>query len=110
EGDRISLAKAKILEFGVTAVPVLDEEHRPVGIVSLRDLLANGEARATSPAQVVSGSATLREGARGLAEKDVHRLRVGDDHGVAIGIVSSVDFVRAFIGSAPRHPAPFAAY
>jgi uncharacterized protein (TIGR02284 family) len=110
EGDRLSLAKAKILEFGVTAVPVLDDEHRPVGIVSLRDLLGNGEPKATSPAQVVAGRATIREGARILAEADVHHLVVVDDGGVAIGIVSSVDFVRAFSGAPPRHPAPFAAY
>jgi uncharacterized protein (TIGR02284 family) len=110
EGDRLALAKTKILEFGVTAVPVLDDEHRPVAMVSLRDLIAEGEPTATSPARVVAGSATLREGARVLAEADVHHLVVVDDRGVAIGIVSSIDFARAFVGSAPRHPAPFAAY
>ena len=38
QGDRLSLARRHILQFGVTAVPVLDETHRPVGVVSLRDL------------------------------------------------------------------------
>jgi uncharacterized protein (TIGR02284 family) len=110
EGDRLALAKAKILEFGVTAVPVLDDEHRPVAVVSLRDLVAHGEPVATSPARVVKGSATIREGAKVLAEAGVHHLVVVDEQGVALGMVSSVDFVRAFSGVAPRHPAPFAGY
>jgi uncharacterized protein (TIGR02284 family) len=110
EGDRLALAKSKILEFGVTAVPVLDDQHRPVGIVSLRDLMTGDEPTATCPARVVKGSATIREGARALADEDVHHLVVVDDGGVAIGIVSSVDFVRAFSGIVARHPTPFGGY
>jgi CBS domain-containing protein len=44
EGDRRSMARGQILRFGVTAVPVLDDGHRPVGIVSLRDLPLEGDA------------------------------------------------------------------
>jgi uncharacterized protein (TIGR02284 family) len=109
EGERLSLAKSKILEFGVTAVPVLDDEHRPVGVVSLRDLMRD-EPMATSAARVVKGSATIREGAKSLAEADVHHLVVVDDEGVAIGMVSALDFVRAFSGIVARHPAPFGGY
>ena len=44
EGDRADLALQPILDFGITVVPVLDEDHRPVGTVSLRDLVNPNEA------------------------------------------------------------------
>jgi CBS domain-containing protein len=109
DGDRLSLARAKIVEFGVTAVPILDDEHKPVGVVSLRDLAGN-EPRATRPARVVRGDASLEEGARALANSGLHHLVVVDGGGTAIGIVSAVDFVRAFVGDQATHPAPFARF
>jgi CBS-domain-containing membrane protein len=108
EGDRLSLARGKIIEFGITAVPVLDEDHRPVGIVSLRDLGNDGDrVRASSPVRVVRGGATVEDGARALAEYDLHHLVVVDDAGVAIGMVSAVDFVRALVGAPATHPRAF---
>ena len=58
EGDRLSLARGKLLEFGVTAIPVLDDEHKPVAIVSLRDLdHADERLPANGPVRVVRGAA-----------------------------------------------------
>ena len=108
EGDRLSLARGKILEFGVTAVPVLDEEHRPVAIVSLRDLAhADERPRTSGPVRVVRGGATVEDGARALAEYGLHHLVVVDDGGVAIGMVSAIDFVRALVGAPVAHPPAF---
>jgi CBS-domain-containing membrane protein len=104
------MSRAKILEFGVTAVPVLDEEHKPVGVISLRDLSRPGEPHMSTPARVVRGSASIEEGARTLANADVHRLVVVDDAGVAIGMVSAVDFIRALTGTPAHHPSRFGAY
>src|SRR5262245_31322457 len=57
EGDRLALARAQILKFGVTAVPVLDEAHRPVGLVSLRDLQGEDpQLSAYSPVCIVRAS------------------------------------------------------
>ena len=110
EGDRLTMARSKIIEFGVTAIPILDEDHQPVGVVSLRDLDSVGHVEPSSPVQVVKSSATLEEGARRLVDSGMHHLVVVDDDGLAVGMVSAVDFVRAFIGEATTHPAAFAAF
>lgn len=111
ERDRISLARGKILEFGVTAVPILDDEHRPVGVVSLRDLAHVDERpRAAGPVRVVRASASVDEGARELAAYGMHHLVVVDDSGVAVGMVSAIDFVRALVGLPVSHPHAFERY
>ena len=111
EGDRVSLARGKILEFGVTAVPVLDDEHKPVGVVSLRDLAhADERPRSTGPVRMVRGTASVDEGARELASYGMHHLVVVDDGGVAIGMVSAIDFVRALVGLPVSHPQAFERY
>lgn len=108
DGDRATLARRYILDFGVTAVPVLDETHRPVGIVSLRDLEREGEdVEAKGDVVCVRDTEEVSSAARKLAETDFHHLVVVDDAGVAVGMVSSVDFVRALLGMAPRHPKAF---
>ena len=109
EGDRLSLAKPKILEFGITAVPVLDVDHRPVGVVSLRDL-EHAEPKMSAPALTVRASDAIPDAARALGESGVHHLVVVDDGGVAVGMVSAVDFVRALVGLPAQHPKPFREY
>ena len=110
-GDRPSLARGKLLEFGVTAVPVLDDEHRPAGIVSLRDLAHADEGRTvTEPVRVVQGGASVEDGARILAEHGTHQLVVVDKGGRAIGMVSAVDFVRGLLGVPAEHPRAFDRY
>ncbi len=109
DGDRVSLARRQIIDFGVTAVPVLDETHRPVGVVSLRDL-AGEEGEHFEPSgkvATVKATASVEEGAKQLAESDYHHLVVIDEKGVAVGMVSSLDFLRALLGLSPRHPAKF---
>jgi len=111
-GDRVSLARRHIIDFGVTAVPVLDETHRPVGVVSLRDLTGDEGERFEPSGNVatIKASASVDEGARALAEGDYHHLVVVDDDGVAVGMVSALDFLRALVGLAPRHPAKFESF
>jgi CBS domain-containing protein len=107
-GDRPSLARGKLLEFGVTAVPVLDDEHRPAGLVSLRDLAHTDEGPCEpEPVRTVHGTASVEEGARTLAEYGTHQLVVVDEGGRAIGMVSAVDFVRGLLGVPASHPQAF---
>jgi CBS domain-containing protein len=107
-GDRPSLARAKLLEFGVNAVAVLDDEHRPAAIVSLRDLAHADEGRSEEePVRIVNGTASVEDGARKLAEYGTHQLVVVDDAGHAIGMVSAVDFVRGLLGVPAAHPRAF---
>jgi CBS-domain-containing membrane protein len=108
-GDRVSLARRRIIEFGVTAVPVLDETHRPVGIVSLRDLAGDEGERfePTGEVATVRASEPVDAAARKLAESGYHHLVVVDDDGIAVGMVSSLDFLREMVGLSPQHPEAF---
>lgn len=108
EGDRLAMVRSKILAFGVTAIPVLDDDHRPVGVVSLRDFEGDEPVKASSPARVLRSDMSVAEGARQLADSDLHHLVVVDDHGVAVGMVSAIDFVRALVGLPSKHPQAFA--
>lgn len=110
EGDRLSMVRSKILAFGVTAVPVLDEDHRPVGIVSLRDFESDEPVQASSPVRVLRSDMSVVDAARILANSGMHHLVVVDDHGVAVGMVSAVDFVRALVGLPSVHPQAFATF
>lgn len=109
EGDRLTLARSKILELGITAVPILDDAHRPVGVVSLRDLHRDPVVVST-PVHTVPASTSVFDAARALGRLDVHHLVVVDARGVAVGMVSAVDIVRDLAGLEPRHPAAFDRY
>jgi len=110
-GDPVDMALLGILSLGITAAPVVDPERRPVGVVSLRDLVgASGVSvgeRMTSPADTVPGDMPIDEAARALAQRDRHRFVVVDAEGRAAGVVSSLDLLRAVLGLPPRHPAAF---
>lgn len=111
-------------EWNVSAVPVLDEARRVVGIVSEADLLPTevfrdraprlGEERPllaglakagagtaqelmTAPAVTVHAEAPLAEAARSMAVRGVKRLPVVDDEGALQGIVSRVDLLKVFL-------------
>jgi CBS domain-containing protein len=74
EGVSTEAIRDLVLAMGITAVPVLDGDRRPTGVLSLRDLLGvdAGNARPSRPAVTVSEKATLEEAARALARTDYH--------------------------------------
>lgn len=98
-----------ILEFGVTAVPVLDAEDRPVGVTSLRDLVRSGpsEAPVTSPATTVALNASVASAAETMATTGRHHLVVVGADGKAVGMVSTLDVIRAMLGYPVKHPSTF---
>lgn len=100
-----------ILALGITGAPVVDEKGRPVGVVSLHDLVSRTGARAadlmTSPAATVHVDAPIAEAGRLLAETGYHRLVVVDWEGRAVGVVSSLDVIRGLMGLPAAHPAAF---
>ena len=105
-GDRLEVARRPMLDLGLTAVPILDEEHRPVGVVTLRDLSEDRRDRhASGDVRTISESAEVDEAARLLVAADVHHLIVVDARGAAVGMISSMDVVRALVGAPPKHPA-----
>ncbi|ANZ14211.1 CBS domain-containing protein [Streptomyces noursei] len=93
-------------EYDITAVPVVDDDGRPVGVVSEADLLrrqlskagaANAEAIMTSPAVVARPEWSVVEAARTMEQRKVKRLPVIDDGGRLIGVISRSDLVQLFL-------------
>ncbi|GAA0933063.1 CBS domain-containing protein [Streptomyces thermoalcalitolerans] len=112
--------------WDVSAMPVLDDSGRVIGVVSEADLLRKEEFRAdepgrpgrtqrpadeakaeaatagelmTAPAVTVHPDAGLGRAARLMAQRDVKRLPVVDDDGVLTGIVSRSDLLKVFLRS-----------
>ncbi len=107
---RTDLARGPILSFGITAVPVLDDEHRPIGMVSLRDLAGTSRPEPTGPVDVMESSLGVTEAATQFARTGRHHFVVVDGAGRALGMVSALDVLRALVGEPARHPAPFPAF
>ncbi|MCZ4514014.1 CBS domain-containing protein [Streptomyces sp. ActVer] len=111
-------------EWKVSALPVVDDGHRVVGVVSEADLLLKEEFRdgdpdgyarprrpedlakagartaeelMTAPAVTVRSGASLAQGARIMARHRVKRLPVVDGDGVLKGIVSRGDLLGVFL-------------
>ncbi|MGI5256106.1 CBS domain-containing protein [Streptomyces angustmyceticus] len=93
-------------EYDITAVPVLDEDERPVGVVSEADLLrrqiaklgaTTAEAIMTSPAVVARPEWSVVEAAKTMEKRKVKRLPVVDDTGRLIGVISRSDLVQLFL-------------
>lgn len=116
----------KLAERGISAVPVVDQHGRVVGIVSEADLLhkvefsghephlnlleskrrrtarskAAGEyARElmTTPVVTISADASLTAAARMMDDERVKRLPVVNDQGHLVGIVSRRDLLRVYL-------------
>ena len=108
----------------VTAVPVVDDGNRVIGVVSEADLLPKvefhgrriglieqmerlgdtaraGSVRAedlmTSPAVTVRAQVPLPQAARLMAARQVKRLPVVDTEGRLLGIVSRADLLKVFL-------------
>lgn len=109
--DSLEQVRESILAMGVTGAPVLDEDRRPLGFVSLRDLVArhgvNAAELMTSPAQTIAHDTTVAASAHQMAEGRLHSLVVIDGHGRAVGIVSAGDLLRELVDLPPLHPAAF---
>ncbi|WP_431961457.1 CBS domain-containing protein [Actinacidiphila sp. bgisy160] len=117
---------AKLLaERDVTAVPVVDEGNRPVGVVSEADLLrkeagqpdpagllparhprpgersriaaTTAEGLMSSPPVVARPEWSVVEAARIMEHRGVKRLPVVDETGRLVGVVSRADLLRVFL-------------
>ena len=109
--DTAASALSGLLAFGIYGAPVVDSEQRPVGVVSLRDLVAKEGAtvteRMSSPAAVVRADARISDAARLIAQTGYRRLVVIDEQSRAVGMLSAVDVIRGLVGLPVQHPAAF---
>jgi len=132
-GASLREAAAELMAHHVSSLPVVDEEDRPIGVLSLHDIvralgplppshaadaptvysgaLAPHEVRALlsdlriddieggvqtcmTPAVIsCSADTSVREAARIMASRSVHRVFVVDDEQRLLGVVSSMDVV-----------------
>ncbi len=107
QGAKRDEALAAILGFGITAAPVVDDAGRPIGITSMRDLVEDGRTQVSTPAVSIPANASIDEAAQLMAESGHHHLVVVGSDGRVVGIVSSLDIVRALVGLPPKRPAAF---
>jgi hypothetical protein len=100
-----------LLAFGIYGAPVVDSAQRPVGVVSLRDVVAGQGAtvaeRMSSPAVAVREDARISDAAKLIAETGYRRLVVVDDANRVVGMLSAVDVIRGLVGLPVQHPAAF---
>lgn len=111
DADRV---RRYLVALGITGAPVVDKDHHPEGFVSLRDLMDAHEQpvlmRMSAPPDCIDADATIEHAADVLAERNRHHLVCIDEQGRAIGMVSSIDIVRALRGHAVPHPDSFPHY
>jgi CBS domain-containing protein len=82
----------------VGCVPIIDQDRRPLGIVTKLDVLETlGEERKTARdimmphARSLEASATVAEAAILMSAERIHHIFVVDDDRTLIGLVSSLD-------------------
>jgi CBS-domain-containing membrane protein len=109
EGNRPEVARKFILDFGITAVPVLDSDHKPIGVISLRNLAdpRSPEPQVSKPAKTIGVNEPVSAAARALVDGNVHHLVVVAPEGRAVGMISTLDVIRAFLELPPSHPKAF---
>ncbi len=103
-------ALEQLRSFGVGAAPILDENGKPLGVVSLRDRLEADRCVQdvmTRPVACVAMSSTVEAAAEQMARGDRHHLVVVDGTGAAVGMLSTLDLLRALLELPARHPAAF---
>lgn len=104
-----------IADAGITGLPVVDQEGRAVGVISQSDIvdaMGNGAAVARKSVAdvmmhapfVVRESDAIADAARLLVLEGVHRLPVINADRVVVGILSTLDVLRAtVVRTRPRH-------
>lgn len=103
--DSIAQAAALFAQRDVSAAPVVDDQGRCVGILSVVDFAAHnartdqtvGE-RMTRVVQSISSGNSLLAAARTMCSHHVHRLPVLDDNH-PVGVISTMDVVAALVNA-----------
>jgi CBS domain-containing protein len=107
ENATVRQAVALLTDKGYHAAPVIDEAGRPVGVLSVSDLLAHdrentpdqtGEALArdlmTPAVFAVAPDASAAKVVADMLALNVHRLFVLDAAGTLVGVITALDVLR----------------
>lgn len=109
--DSAQQALDYILTMNISGAPVLDPYGIPVGMITLRDLAIPGAIevhdRMTTPVVALLEGTPIEEAAKSLGERGLHRSVVVNAAGIAVGLVSSLDLMRALVGLPAKHPDTF---
>jgi CBS domain-containing protein len=113
--DSVQNALNYILALGISGAPVIDPWGRPVGMISVCDLVrpqggSQVRSRMSVPVAILEQKDSIEQAARYLGEKLLHRAPVVDEEGIAVGIVSALDLVQALVGLPVVHPSSFPHY
>jgi CBS domain-containing protein len=106
EADTVYLCAQLMRRYNIGFVPVVDEDDRPIGVVTARDLAVNvlGERRPSStpllsvmtPDVVTCGAdEDLRVAEERMADARRSRLVVVDEAGRCVGVISLSDIAQA---------------
>lgn len=99
--DRAGRALDILLQSGLHALPIVDDDGAPVGIVTTADLvpidadLPVGE-RFCGPPITLDQTATVSEAAKVMRQEFVHHIIVTEGR-TAVGILSSHDLLRVLV-------------
>ena len=102
-----------IEENRVSAIPIVDQQGFPIGVVSATDLLLKEKGGAepagiiasevmTSPAITVDSDTSLRRAASLMQDRNVRRLVVVDERGRIAGILTRSDVLQVFLRADPE--------
>lgn len=96
----------KMLECDCGEIPVLDARHRPIGVVTDRDICIRGVARGldarrttaqevmSTPVFTVKPDDSLEVCCRQMEAHQIRRVPVVDESGACCGIVAQADIAR----------------
>jgi CBS domain-containing protein len=100
-GLRLDELSRIFLEDAISGAPVVDEDGRPIGMVSKTDLLRSNLLRErivddvmTPLAMALPDDATVSQAAALMASERIHRVVVVSPDGRIVGLVSALDVLR----------------
>lgn len=104
-----------LVTMGISGAPVLDNDGKPIGVVSWRDIaLADSETTLrevmSAPPITITAAAYIDEAAKLMAERGCRRLVVVDKNGFMGGVVTAIDVIRGLSGVPVSHPDTFPHY
>jgi CBS domain-containing protein len=102
---------ARLLQFhDVSGLPVCDEGHRVIGVVSEADLIGKSGVTVgdvmTTPAETILETTGLEQVAEQLTQHRIRRLPVVDASGNLVGVVSRRDVLRWAASRVPEVSRP----